>query len=77
MVLLSESFRGGISSLLPFINKVLFLHHDINRLLTFPNTQLFMNFSPKCRPRKALRESKSFSTTNNEKIKNRLNSQNI
>ena len=66
MVLLSESCRGGVFSLLPDINKVLFLHHDIDRPVTLPNTQLCMNVFPSGRSWKALTGSKSSSLTNNE-----------
>ena len=61
MVLLSNGYSGGVSILLLLLNKVLFLHHDIDSPIVYPSTQLCMSFSPSCRSLKVLRESKLFS----------------
>ena len=64
MVLLSESCRGGISSLLLAINKVLFFHHDIDSPVITPRKQFNLNVCPSCRSVNTLIGYKSFSATN-------------
>ena len=64
MVLLSDGCSGEIYIPLPLLNKVLFVHHDINSPVVRPLTQFCPNLCPSCRSVNTLIEYKSFLATN-------------